>query len=89
MEYGRILTKLESLNTWTVEELPLKSVILPQKEYRKKLNLEQVKSYKDWTLPRGLVVAENSGYRVIDGYHRTQAAKNQELEVAFFVVGKL
>lgn len=90
LEYGRILPKLEPLNSWIIEELPLETVVLPQQEYRKKLNAAKVEAYKNWELPRGIVFWENpgeDGYSVIDGYHRTQAAKNQKLETAIFIVG--
>ena len=88
LEYGRVLPKLEALDRWYIEELPMKSVLLPQQEYKKKLSTNQIEAYKDWILPRGLVVAENGGYRVIDGYHRTQAAINQKLDTALYLVGR-
>jgi len=88
LEYGYILPKLKVLDQWTIEELPMKSVLLPQQEYQKKLKTNQIKAYETWNLPRGLVIEENGGYRVIDGYHRTQAAINQKLDTALYLVGK-
>jgi len=87
-EYGRVLPKLEGLDSWTIEELPLKKVLLPQREYQKKLSTQQIKMYETWWLPRGLVLAENNGYRVIDGYHRTQSAIDQKLKTASFLVAR-
>jgi hypothetical protein len=38
----------------------------------------KVESYKDYTLPRGIVLEKDGKYRLIDGYHRVSACNKSD-----------
>lgn len=79
-EYGYVLDKLIELNNLDIKTIPVKDIIVPQKEHYTKLELDIVDKYKEYDLPRCLVVKEgNDKYRLIDGYHRMSASNEDNV----------
>ena len=88
-EYGYVLPALETVKSWEIQELDLSLKIKsPKQDYLNKLDLNTVKQYsKELALPRGILIQESGGYRLIDGHHRFQGAKDAGLSSAKFLVG--
>jgi hypothetical protein len=74
LEYGYIIEDLKD-SIYSIIEIPRESIRLGQQDYRKKLDKSIVDYYKDYPLPRGVVVECGDTYKCLDGYHRISAAE--------------
>ena len=83
-EYGYILDELKS-KTWSIEITDKIFLSVGQKEHYTKLNKKAVDSYKNFCFPLGVCIVQGDKYRLIDGYHRTMANKNDVIEI---IVGR-
>jgi hypothetical protein len=72
LEYGYLLAILagKRYKIITVEKKDLSF----QTGHYHRLNRDIVSGYKDYSLPRGIVIKQENQYRLIDGYHRCAAA---------------
>jgi hypothetical protein len=93
LEYGYLLDEIKGRD-WKVETVPLKHVVLGQREYKEGLDRDVVARYKHYqrSLPHAICLASDplSGpveYRVIDGYHRITAANERGLVQLKIIVG--
>lgn len=77
LEYGYVLDELEG-KTPVIKEILKDRLKFGQQDHLKKLDRDAVDYYKDYELPRGLVVHYGPLYKVIDGYHRISAC-NEEI----------
>ena len=75
IEYGYLLDGLEG-RTWTIEKINKNELIFGQDDYRKKLDKDAMAIYENYNLPRGIVIPKDDKYRLIDGYHRCSAGKD-------------
>jgi hypothetical protein len=79
LEYGYLLPELADCH-YSIKPIDKKDLDL-QREHYTKLDRSVVESYIDYPYPRGIVLAKDSKYRLIDGYHRTSAVKNGSIKV--------
>jgi len=85
-EYGYILDEVESANSWTLESIKIQDVIMGALHHYKKLDRSIVHRYKNYDLPRCVVMKRGEKFAIIDGYHRLHSAKNSgEKKIKAFV----
>lgn len=85
-EYGFLLPELNSLTSANIQTVELKNVILPNRDYSRKIDKKYIDQYNDYKLPRAICIKENSKFRLIDGYHRILSAINQKFENVQIIV---
>lgn len=78
LEYGGLLNTVKD-KKFEILEVNIKDLIYGQKSHLKKVQSKNLDYYKDYSLPRGLVVETNGRYRVIDGYHRLSALNSEQV----------
>jgi hypothetical protein len=72
-EYGYLIETLVD-KQYEVVEVRKDQVVFGQEDHYRRLKPEVIESYRDYDLPRGVVVESEGRFRVIDGYHRIAAA---------------
>lgn len=85
LEYGYLLETVESAKCANVVDVSSRDIHLPQFEYLKKVDREVIEAYKNRKLPIAVCIKDDDKYRLIDGYHRFVANKNNE-EVSIIVL---
>lgn len=92
-EYGHLLPRLKNL-TWTIVKVKANSVVIPNKVYHSKLDKTAITEYAKWfkespakfkKVPRCLCTKEGSKFKLVDGYHKFTASRENEL---FILVGE-
>jgi len=77
LEYGYLLDSLQNKKFKEIC-IDVKDISFGQEEYYKKVCQKTIDRYKEYPLPRGIVVSDsNNRYRLIDGYNRCAAATGQ------------
>lgn len=80
-EYGYLLPTVENKD-WQIKTIKKEQLAFGNENYyEKRLNSSIVQGYKDYSMPRGIVIpltggTSNDKYRVIDGHHRLAAGKD-------------
>lgn len=88
VEYGFVLPTLKD-KTWTLEKVSVNDIDLVNTHHAANLNEDQVVTYRKEEKPIvGLALFVNGKFRVIDGYHRVTAAKNNKKQVVWMIVGR-
>lgn len=82
-EYGYILPVLKDKKAM-IKSVALENVVLGNDEYYRKLGDSNL--YTKYEGIRGVAIACNKKYRLIDGYHRINSAKQEELKSVDLVV---
>lgn len=80
-EYGFLLPELSG-GEWILQEVPLKSLIIPNEKHSKNLAKEIIDDYlsqleQGRDLIGGLFLPRGEYFRLIDGYHRLSALKQK------------
>ncbi len=81
LEYGYLLDELKNKKSWRIRKIKRDNLIIGQKDHYKKVNVETVDRYEDYSLPKGVCLPENDKFRLIDGYHRIAASKDEMISV--------
>jgi hypothetical protein len=82
-EYGYVLPVLEDKEA-AIKKVALKNVVLGNDEYYRKLGDSNL--YARYKGICGVVIAINKKYRLIDGYHRINSAKQENLRSVDLIV---
>lgn len=77
-EYGYLLDSVKG-KEWSVETVDRNLINLGQEEYGRKVKEEDLAFYREFYLPRGIAIKSGDRYRLIDGYHRCLATKDEEI----------
>jgi hypothetical protein len=85
LEYSFLTAKVENKN-WSVQTLPLKSIVTPSTTQSQAVKRCRSSFYKDRQLPLGIVIKDQEKYSLVDGYHRL--SENNQKEFGLFVVGE-
>jgi hypothetical protein len=75
LEYGHLLDKLKKCS-WSISEVPTKSIVLGNTAHYKRLETTLVDRYNTYDLIRGVVKKNGNKYHLYDGYHRVAAMSN-------------
>jgi hypothetical protein len=81
LEYGHLLDSVKSKTKGTIQKLFNKDIIATQKEYYVKVDAKILSHYEKFELPRAIVIKDGDYYKLIDGYHRICACKDEKCEV--------
>ncbi len=81
LEYGYILDELKDKKSWRIRKVKREDLILGQKDHYKKVNRDIVEEYSCCPFPRGVCLPEGNKFRLIDGYHRIAACKDNQILV--------
>ena len=84
LEYNKILDAVKN-KEWSIETIKMEDLNFGSKQHEKKVRKSELEMYKDWTLPRGIAIAQDGKYRLIDGYHRCAACGEEEI---LLIVGR-
>ena len=86
LEYGYLLPMLEHKTKVSIADNVIKDKLHLSENYMKKISKEDIEMYKNYAMPVAICVRRHeatttNGYSVIDGYHRTLAAQqNQKIK---------
>lgn len=83
LEYGYILESLKG-KKYTIKDVNHKSIIFPNEDYHTKVSIDNV-DYSYYLYPKCVCLYYNSKYKLIDGYHRMSANKN---DIVRIIVGE-
>lgn len=78
LEYGYLIGCVESASSATIIKVHPGSIHPPQMEYFKKIDACVIEEYKNRKLPVAVCVRDGDKYRLIDGYHRFVANKDND-----------
>lgn len=78
LEYGYLINCVESASTADIIEVSTKQIYTPQMEYFKRVDQNVIDEYKNRYLPIAVCIKDGERYKLIDGYHRFVANKNEE-----------
>lgn len=87
LEYGHILPALKKMNKVEIKNINPKEISLGNEDYHKKINLMNLKKYKEYQGIYGVCIQNKNNLRLIDGYHRVTAAlqsKSDKIDVIVF-----
>jgi hypothetical protein len=80
LEYGYVLPMLERKTKTSIVDNVSKDNLYLSENYMKKINKEDIEIYNKYDMPCAVCIRKNltvpQTFSVIDGYHRTLAAKN-------------
>ena len=85
LEYNYLIDSVAAATTVTIVDVSPKEIHLPQTEYFIKLNKEVIEEYKNRSLAVAVCIKDGDKYRLIDGYHRFVANKEND-EVSIVVL---
>lgn len=101
LEYGYIADMLKDVKDFDIERGIIKEqLIIPNKDYSRKLNTDKLEEYADHKLPIGIFMATDemveprtssirlNKFRVIDGYHRSMAFLNSKRTNADILIAR-
>lgn len=78
LEYNYLIDCVEFATSASIIEASPHNINLPQMNYFIKLEKNVIEDYKNRTLPIAVCIKDGSKYRLIDGYHRFAANKEQD-----------
>lgn len=82
LEYGYLLDCVKDATSASIITVSVDDIRLPQMEYFQKVDAKIIDAYKDRLLPIGVCMKDGNRYKLIDGYHRFVANKdNDEVEI--------
>lgn len=79
LEYGYLLDVVKNAEKAYIEDVAIERIYVPQFEYFKKINKDIIDTYRNREYPIAVCIKNGSTYRLIDGYHRFAANKDNEL----------
>lgn len=79
-EYGFVHERVQN-KTWKVDVVEKDKIHFGQSEYYRHVNENLLKDYFDYNFPRGICLKEDGVYKVMDGYHRLTACKDDIVEI--------
>jgi len=80
-EYGYFLKCIQNFD-WAISEIPYNSIEIKCPNHFENLNKSAISRYKNWELPRCVVIKlKEDTYRIIDGYHRYAACNHDNIKV--------
>jgi hypothetical protein len=86
-EYGYLLPQLDKPLNVYIHETEITNIDVVNNDHYRRLDKELVTSYKDWKLPRAVLLDCGVGnYRLIDGYHRIRAAIENKLKKVMVII---
>ena len=78
LEYGYLIDCVESASSVNIIEASPNEIHTPQMEYFRRVDKNIIDEYKDRHLPIAVCVRDGEKYKLVDGYHRFVANKNNE-----------
>lgn len=79
LEYGYLLDVVKNAEKAYIEDIATERIYLPQFEYFKKIDKDIIDTYRNREYPIAVCIKNGSTYRLIDGYHRFAANKDNKL----------
>lgn len=79
LEYGYLTDIISNITNVYFSETTPKNIYPPQLDYLKKVDAKVIEAYRDWKAPIGICINESGRYKLIDGYHRFVANKNEDV----------
>lgn len=79
MEYGYLLDVVKNAEKAYIEDIATERIYVPQFEYFKKIDKDIIDTYRNRKYPVAVCIKNCSTYRLIDGYHRFAANKDNKL----------
>lgn len=78
LEYGYLIDCVESASVASIIEVSADEIYVPQMEYFKKVDKKVIEEYRNRHLPIAVCIKDGVRYKLIDGYHRFVANKDNE-----------
>ena len=78
LEYGYLINCVESSSFVDIIEVDPHEIYTPQMEYFRRVDKDVIDEYKDRYLPIAVCIKNEDRYKLIDGYHRFVANKDND-----------
>lgn len=94
LEYGYLADIIKDAKDFEIVNVSKEQLIIPNKNYARRLNMEMVDGYADHKLPIGIYlnagtkIKNDEQYRVVDGYHRSTAFAKSNRKKADILVAR-
>ena len=85
-EYGYLLDSVEACTEVVIRSVNIHDIKFPQGYYAKKIKDKDI--YKNYKYPIAICTCKNDKYEIVDGYHRTLAAKENNTSYAKIILLK-
>lgn len=80
LEYGYLLPELKSAK-FSIQTIRKDELVFGSKSQSNKVSEKKLNYYQNYGLMKGVVLKTDSGFRLIDGYHRCSVSDSESLKV--------